>query len=60
MSANVAAPEPVALVAYVGFRTGRKRNARGEGISVYGVDAELGQLERVQLVCGLVNSTFLA
>ncbi len=38
------------LYAYVGTRTTRERNARGEGISVYRVDADTGALERVQLV----------
>ncbi|MES2945303.1 MAG: lactonase family protein [Pseudomonadota bacterium] len=48
-----------ALYAYVGSRTTRERNARGEGISVYRVNAALGQLERVQLVSDLVNPSFL-
>lgn len=46
--------------AYVGSRTTRERNARGEGISVYRVDAASGALERVQRVDGLVNPSFLA
>ncbi len=49
-----------ALFAYVGSRTTRERNARGEGISVYRVDAHSGALERVQLVGGLVNPSYLA
>lgn len=50
------APRP--LWAYVGSRTTRDRNARGEGISVYRVDG--GRLQRVQLVDDLVNPSFLA
>jgi 6-phosphogluconolactonase len=49
-----------ALYAYVGSRTTRERNARGEGISVYRVDPAQGRLERVQLVSGLVNPSYLA
>jgi 6-phosphogluconolactonase len=48
------------LYAYVGSRTTRERNARGEGISVYRVDARHGTLERVQLASGLINPSFLA
>jgi 6-phosphogluconolactonase (cycloisomerase 2 family) len=36
--------------AYVGSRTTRERNARGEGISVFRVDAHTGALARVQRV----------
>ncbi|KAF1050285.1 lactonase family protein [Xylophilus sp.] len=46
--------------AYVGSRTTRERQARGEGISVYAVDEETGALDRVQLVGGLANPSFLA
>lgn len=45
--------------AYVGSRTTRERNARGEGISVYTVD-EAGALSLVQRMGGLVNPSFLA
>ena len=48
------------ILAYVGSRTTRERNARGEGISVYRVDVEHGGLERVQRVSDLVNPSFLA
>ncbi|MFC5521573.1 lactonase family protein [Polaromonas jejuensis] len=44
--------------AYVGCRTTRERNARGKGLSVYGVHAD-GQWELVQQVEGLVNPSFL-
>lgn len=46
--------------AYVGTRTTRERNARGEGLSVLRIDPATGALERVQLVEGLVNPSFLA
>lgn len=48
------------LFAYVGSRTTRERNARGEGISVFRVHADTGALELVQLVGDLVNPSFLA
>lgn len=48
------------MYAYVGSRTTRERNARGEGISVFEVTAATGQLERVQVVADLVNPSFLA
>lgn len=47
------------MYAYVGSRTTRERNARGEGISVYRVDEDRGTLERVQLVGDLVNPSYL-
>lgn len=48
------------MYAYVGSRTTKERNARGEGISVYKVDQQKGALELVQVVGGLVNPSFLA
>lgn len=48
------------VYAYVGSRTTRERNARGEGISVFRVDPSTGALDRVQLVGDLVNPSFLA
>jgi 6-phosphogluconolactonase (cycloisomerase 2 family) len=48
------------LFAYVGSRTTRERNARGDGISVFSVDAATGALKRIQLVGDLVNPSFLA
>lgn len=44
--------------AYVGCRTTRERNARGKGLSVYGVPAS-GPWALVQQVTGLVNPSFL-
>jgi 6-phosphogluconolactonase len=46
--------------AYVGSRTTRERNARGDGINVYRVDAATGRWTHVQLVDGLLNPSFLA
>jgi 6-phosphogluconolactonase len=46
--------------AYVGSRTTRERNARGDGINVYRVDATTGRWTHVQLVDGLLNPSFLA
>jgi 6-phosphogluconolactonase (cycloisomerase 2 family) len=45
---------------YVGSRTSRERNARGDGISVFRLDDALGTLEPVQVVGGLVNPSYLA
>ncbi len=47
------------MYAYVGSRTTRERNARGEGISVFKVDQEAGALALVQVVKDLVNPSFL-
>ncbi|MFM0203707.1 lactonase family protein [Paraburkholderia fungorum] len=48
------------MFAYVGCRTTRERNARGDGISVFRVDQDSGGLELVQLFKDLVNPSFLA
>lgn len=48
------------MYAYVGSRTTRERNARGEGITVYEVDQEQGTLKPVQVLKDLVNPSFLA
>ncbi|WP_339433902.1 lactonase family protein [Pseudomonas sp. EA_65y_Pfl2_P78] len=48
------------MYAYVGSRTTRERNARGEGITVYKVDQEEGTLSLVQVVKDLINPSFLA
>lgn len=48
------------MFVYVGSRTTQERRARGEGLSVYRLDAARGDLQRVQLVGGLVNPSFLA
>jgi 6-phosphogluconolactonase len=51
---------PVSYFAYVGSRTTRERNARGDGINVYRVDGETRAWAHVQLVSGLLNPSFLA
>lgn len=48
------------MYAYVGSRTTRERNARGEGISIFRVDPLQGTLELVGIEKGLVNPSFLA
>jgi 6-phosphogluconolactonase len=48
------------VFAYVGCRTTKHRNARGEGINVYRVDPDSGSWTHVQLVKDLVNPSFLA
>lgn len=45
--------------AYVGCRTSRERNAKGDGIGVYRIDGA-GAWTRVQLVEPLVNPSYLA
>lgn len=47
-------------LAYVGARTSRERNARGDGINVYRVDAATGAWTHLQRVGDLVNPSFLA
>ena len=47
-------------LAYVGSRTTRERNARGEGISVFQVDAGTGTLTLLHVVGGLKNPSYLA
>ncbi|PXA86949.1 hemagglutinin [Nostoc sp. 3335mG] len=48
-----------ARFAYVGCRTSRERNAKGDGIGVYRIGAD-GSWARIQLVDGLVNPSYLA
>lgn len=47
------------MYAYVGCRTTRERNARGDGINVYKVDQATGSLAHIQLADGLTNPSFL-
>jgi 6-phosphogluconolactonase len=49
----------MSIYAYVGTRTTRERNARGEGISVYRVVAQTGVLELLHIVRGLTNPSYL-
>lgn len=54
-------PEPPAsMLAYVGCRTTRERNGRGEGISVFRVDMASGAWTPVQVLAGIANPSFLA
>jgi 6-phosphogluconolactonase len=46
--------------AYVGARTTKERDARGNGLNVYRVDAKTGVWTHVQLLSDLVNPSFLA
>ncbi|MEJ8814576.1 lactonase family protein [Variovorax ureilyticus] len=48
------------MYAYVGSRTTRERNARGEGIAIFKLDPSEGRLTQVGLVGDLVNPSFLA
>ncbi|MDB5884720.1 MAG: putative hemagglutinin-related protein [Polaromonas sp.] len=48
------------MYAYVGSRTSRERNVRGEGISVFRMDPASGSLDLVQVVGDLINPSFLA
>ncbi|WP_159912737.1 lactonase family protein [Pantoea sp. 18069] len=48
------------MYAYVGSRTTRERQARGDGISIFEVDTRSGALRLVDVVGGLVNPSFLA
>jgi 6-phosphogluconolactonase (cycloisomerase 2 family) len=51
---------PPAFHVYVGCRTSRARNARGEGLQIYRMDAATGAWEHRQLLPGLENPSFLA
>ncbi len=46
--------------AYVGSRTTRERNARGNGINVYRVSRETSAWQQIKLLYDLVNPSFLA
>jgi 6-phosphogluconolactonase (cycloisomerase 2 family) len=45
---------------YVGARTTRERNARGDGLNVYAMNNATGEWRHLQLVGDLVNPSFLA
>lgn len=47
------------MFAYVGSRTTRERQARGDGITVYRFDPTSGSLAPIQVVRDLVNPSFL-
>lgn len=48
------------MIAYVGSRTTRERNARGDGLRVFRIDPATAAWTPVQLVSGLDNPSFLA
>jgi 6-phosphogluconolactonase (cycloisomerase 2 family) len=48
------------MFAFVGSRTTRERNARGDGLTVFRVDPESGALATVQVFGDLVNPSYLA
>jgi 6-phosphogluconolactonase len=52
--------DPARCFAYVGSRTTRERNARGDGINVYQHDVESGRWTHLQLISGLANPSYLA
>ncbi len=60
MRFDQAVPMEHPMFAYLGSRTSRERNARGDGITVYRVDPQSGVLSTVQVLGGLVNPSYLA
>ena len=54
------APASASRIAYVGSFTSKSRNACGEGLSVFRVDAGSGAWTRIQLLADEVNPSFLA
>jgi 6-phosphogluconolactonase (cycloisomerase 2 family) len=52
--------EGTASFVYVGARTTRERNARGNGLNVYRMDNATGGWTHIQLLADLVNPSFLA
>jgi 6-phosphogluconolactonase len=53
-------PEIPDCFVYVGCRTTRERNARGDGINVYRMNSVSGRWVHIQLLDGLLNPSFLA
>lgn len=51
---------PASSFVYVGARTTKERNARGDGLNVYAMDNASGAWRHVQLLGDLVNPSFLA
>jgi 6-phosphogluconolactonase len=47
------------MFAYVGCYTSKERNGKGEGVSVYRIDAASGQWSEVQVLRDLVNPSWL-
>jgi 6-phosphogluconolactonase len=54
-----AATRRTPMFAYVGCYTSKERNGKGEGLSVYRIDAASGQWTQVQLVKETVNPSWL-
>jgi 6-phosphogluconolactonase len=52
-------PRQTPLFAYVGSFTTKERNARGDGINVYEIDAVSGAWSHIQHVADFVNPSFL-
>jgi 6-phosphogluconolactonase (cycloisomerase 2 family) len=52
--------EASASYVYVGARTTKQRNARGDGLNVYRMDNATGAWTHLQLLSDLVNPSFLA
>ena len=53
-------PEGSTSYVYVGARTTKERNARGDGLNVYRMDNASGEWTHLQLLGDLVNPSFLA
>ena len=53
-------PEGTASFVYVGARTTKERNARGNGLNVYRMDNATGGWTHAQLLAELVNPSYLA
>src|SRR5271169_5425274 len=53
-------PSASSYFAYVGARTTKERNARGNGLNVYQVDSETGNWRHIQLLSDLINPSYLA
>lgn len=53
-------PHPASRLAYVGCRTSRERNARGDGINVYRIEPDGAAWTHLQLVGDLLNPSYLA
>lgn len=48
------------MFVYIGSRTTRERNARGQGLGVYRLGQPDGAWEQVQMVEGMINPSYLA
>ena len=57
--ASTASSQPLPKLAYVGCYTTKQRNGRGEGVSVYRIDAATGAWTQLQLVKTADNPSWL-